>query len=217
MFLPASLPNQRCAAEIGLRGDVRLAVAARRHRVALVKCGSRLGAPLTHLDHTPSPLGQQGAFSALLSAFSGALVLGEMTKKSALRHGPIVLVRGAGPSRQGTEKGPSRALRAPLSYAAALPLAATRLPNRASWALPSAQVLRPSPAAAFCKGRPSVRPVTSPIASLTRANADPSTNLTSAAQSRCRIRLNHPAQHPLLRGFRVSLKTQKDTPCSRKS
>jgi hypothetical protein len=62
-----------------------------------------------------------------------------------------------------------------------------------------------------------VQRATSPIASLTPANAAPSTDLTFAAQSARRTRFNHPAQPPLWRGIRVSLKTQKDTPCSRKS
>ncbi|NYI28319.1 hypothetical protein GGR94_001975 [Sulfitobacter geojensis] len=62
-----------------------------------------------------------------------------------------------------------------------------------------------------------VQRATSLFASLIPANADPLTNRTFTAQPARRTRNNRPAQHLLWRGFRVYLKTQKDTPCSRKS
>ena len=217
MNLPVSTPNQRCTAEIAMCVDARLEVPALRHRVDLVHCGSRLGAPLAHLDHTPSPLGQQGAYPALLSSFSGAMVLGEVKKSSAPHHGRNVLVCGVDPSRQGIKTCPSHASQPQSCYAPVLPLAATRLPSRALAGRPLAQGPQLSPVAALRRGPRSARQAISPIAISIPENVANTAlrNNFAARPARC-TRSQRPAQQSLLQGFCVSLKTQKDTPCSRK-
>lgn len=225
MNLPARPFNQRQTAETALFRAACLGFAAECSNVDFAETRA-LSVPFSgQQNHTSSPLGQQGKFAALLPSFLGgdcplaAIVPGEKTKPSAPGMEPCAAFRVvcADTSRQGTEKCPSNPLLQRSSCAPALLPAVTRLPNRALLAPLSAQVRRQSPAAAFCKGRPSARLATLPIANSIRANADPSTDLTFTAHSARRTRFNHPAQQPLSRGIRVSLKTLKDTPCSKKS
>lgn len=225
MNLPAAPLHQRLTAETGPSCAAGLGFMRLCSNVGIADGGVPQGPLSGYLNHTPSPLGQQGACVALLPLFFGGLpplagtALGEKTKPSAPGAEPHAMFRvvGAGTRRQGTEKCPSNPLLQQPSYVQVLPPVATRLSNRDSLARLSGQGPLRSPAAACCRARPSVRPAISPTASLTRANADPSTSLNFAARPLRRTRFNPPAQLALSRDFRVSLKTQKDTPCSRKS
>lgn len=221
----ATFENQRHAAEILPVYPAGLGFSQRFVRVDYGDGVTSPGASLPYRNHTLFPLGQQGATIALLPSFSGAhcpigaVASGGKTHKSAPDTEPRAMFRVAcvDTSRQGTEKCPSNPSSSPAPFAPLLPPAATRLSNRGLSAQPSARGPQRSPAAACCKAQPLVQRATSLFASLIPANADPLTNRTFTAQPARRTRNNRPAQHLLWRGFRVYLKTQKDTPCSRKS
>lgn len=216
MITPAYLSNQRQPAGFAAPVGAPLADVVFGLTVDDTKCGSPVGSPFVHLDHTPSPQGQQAAQAVLLPSFFRDPAGGRRAIPSApgAAHHACSQVSVAGKSRQGTARCPSRNSRLRPCYARALRPAATRWPNKALAVPPSAQVLPRSPAAAFCKGRPSVRRAISPIASSTPANV---ANFPSAARlTRC-TRSNDPAQPSLPRGFRVYTKTKEDTSCSRKS
>ena len=213
MNLPACHPNQRYAAEISALCAEPLVVSAACWSVTDVNSDSSMASPLTHLNHTPSPLGQQGVSTSLLPSFSGAFVLEGVTQSSAPAHGHCLLVSGAEPSRQ--EAGTCSSNR-PLSSprcARALQPAGPRSPNKGLAAQPSGQGPQQSPAAALPKVRPLAQRATSPTATSTPADV---ANLSPAAFMR-RTPFHTPAQLRLLRGFCVYPRPQKDTPCSRKS
>ena len=175
-----------------------------------------------HQDHTPSPLGQRVVPTALLPNFSGGRVglkTGHQRTKVAANSGwgETHRVGQASKSSEGSGTclfGKSFLVAPP---ALALRPAAITLANK-PWAVASlARVLRRSPVVAFCKARPSVRPATSPIASLTPANVAGTDPLKTSHRLNFRhLNLAYRAA-PADAVLRVSLKTQKDTSCSRKS
>lgn len=141
--------------------------------VRAARCGAPFASPLAHLDHTPSPLGQRGVAPPVLPPFFGHVGSGGNDHRFAApawEHNERFRV---GPAHKSSQE--NRSCLSKTQFASSLPAlalrpAATQLPNKASVARPSARALRPSPAAASCKARPLVRPVTSPIASLIPTN-----------------------------------------------
>lgn len=189
--------------------------------------------PLLHRDHTPSLSGQRVKPSALLPDFSKCRGK-EETQATKRKPGITRVVRQLDKSSEGTGiclfgtsfwgSQPARPLRH----------VATPSVNRPLAAVPSVRVPQRSPAAALSKVLPSVQRATSLIASLTPANVaatDPARNhprlktrpnLGSRRHDSCAA-FGHFHSHiahraaPAVAVLRVSLKTQKDTPCSRKS
>lgn len=195
-----------------------LASAAASFSVSDVERDSRWGPSSTHLNHTPSPQGQYDTAPFVLPRFFGLLRRGAGITKTAsgAEHLGRSGVGSAKESRQGTFICPSRNFHSPLPHAQVSRLAVTPSRNRGLAALPSARVPRPSPAARSFRGLPSVPQATWPTASSTPADVTDLTRRARALTPR-RTRSSHPARHLPLRGFCIHSKTQKDTPCSRKS
>lgn len=136
--------------------------------------------PFAHQDHTPSPDGQRADTLALLPDFSGGRGMDpvgwyigwyDRTKNAAKREpGQTGRAWQAHKSSEGTGICLFETLFLVWPPALALRPAATLWANRPLAAVPLALVPLRSPAAAFCKARPSVRRATSPIASLIPAN-----------------------------------------------
>lgn len=192
--------------------------------------------PFAHQDHTPSLCGRHAYILALLPDFLGRRGvgpnIGRNKTKHAAAHEPGSTRRGgkACDSSEGTGLCLCEISFWRLPLARALRPVATHWANRPSAGESSVRVPRRSPAAALSRVRPSVRQATSPIASLTPANVagtDPSTSnhrLITGSRARFRavgpvVRHSSHAHRAALADavLRVSLKTQKDVPCSRKS
>lgn len=226
MFAPLPLAFARSSADFSARGALGLALGADLDRVKPAEGAIKEFAPFAHQDQTPSPYGQHDVPPIVLPVFSqnGCGLDGQAQDQSggaepldACRVGP------AYKSSEGTGRCPSNISFSALQLAVGWPLAVTRLANRRLAARPLARALRPSPAAALRKGRPSARLATSPIATSTPANATEPTLIFAVAADRpdrpatsAPAYLN-PAQPSLRQGFCVFLKTQKDIPCSTKS
>lgn len=218
MFLPSDLPGKRVMADFP-KADNALLV--RGTNCATVNPVGRVfskGASSTHLNHTPSPQGQYSTAPCVLPRLFATCAGKGMGTWPASAPEPLARFRvgSAGKSRQGTRTCPSEQSSSPRSPAPGLRPAAIRWANRHLAVPPLARGPRPSPAAALHRARPSARPATSPTASFTPASV---TDPFSGARgfSARRPAMSTPARFAPSRGFRVSLKTQKDFPCSRKS
>lgn len=221
MMIGAKSPNpsrnRRLCADGTDRGFYRLAKCnfARRLDPALV-----LYCTLVDLVyHTPSPPGQQASAPSLLPHFSA--LCGGGGEKRGLREGSAEQMEPGRvalsiKSSEGRTTCPSRKPFSSWRPAVHWPHAATPSESRPSAARLSVPVPQQSPVAASRRVPRSVRPVTWPTASSTRAGV---TNTFSQAQA---LRLPFqttvtPAQNLLSRGFSVAQMTKKDLPCSRKS
>lgn len=215
MIMRAQSLDQRSSAEIRPAETELLVESILSISVGCATCDSPAGSPIVHLDHTPSPQGQQEAPTSLLPPFSGVCGLGGMTKSSAPSAELLPSLRVVRVSTQdnGAVKCLSETSSSPLQPARVLPRAVTRLPNRASAVPQSVPALRRSPVAVSPKARLLGQRATSPTANSIPAVANP---ITVARFAR-RTRPLDPAQRLLSRGFCIEVKTQKDTTCSRKS
>lgn len=225
MKLPVQSGIQRCLADFALPGAMGFPGARPWANVGGEGGADHTGALPSHIDHTPSPFGQQRVVP-LLPVFSRP---GDpWGKKAETRREPargcrVVVSKtrkeGTGTCSSKQNLHPDRPAMSfwPLRPAARLRPAATTSVNRPSRAVPWAPVPQPSPAAACCRARQSAQGRTWRIANSTPASAAP-TDLTRFQRlSGAKIRSTDPAQHMLRRGFCVFTKTKKDSACSRKS
>lgn len=215
MIARAAASDQRSSADIRRIETEPLVESIQSISVRCTRSDSPAGSPIVHLDHTPSPQGQQEAPTSLLPRFFGVCSLGDVTKASApfAERFPALRVVCASTQNDGAATCQSEISFLPLPPVQALQLAATQLPNRV-WAVqPWAPVPRRSPAAALRKARPLGPRATS----LTASSIPASANLISVARPARRTRPLDPAQLMLSQGFCIPVKTQKDTTCSRKS
>jgi len=226
MFAPLLPAFARSSADFSAWGASGLALGADLDRVGPAGGATKNHALCAHQDQTPSPYGQRTVPPNVLPVFSRRWrgLDGQAQDRPGCAE-PLGACRvvPAYKSSEGTGRCPSNISFSALRPAAVWPLAVTRLANRRLAARPLARALRPSPAAALRKVRPSVLRATSPIASSIRASAtDPSLIIAKTAgrvirPARLAPAYLNPAQPSLRQGFCVFLKTQKDIPCSRKS
>lgn len=235
MLSPDSHAFQQSLADLSAQVTRALAQASVCVNVLQAADKAPLVKSAAHQDHTPSPFGQRVVATALLPNFWVGCVgldTGQHKIKIAANRGQdkTCCIGQASKSSEGSGTCLSKT-----SFLASSPVAALRpvvIPsaNRPLAAVPSARAQQHLPEAPLFKGRPLVRQVTSPIASLTPANAAGTNTHTIHHRLNFRPRMayrcaslvfgySHNANRaaPADAVLRVSLKTQKDIPCSRKS
>lgn len=219
-MLPAGSLNQRLLADPRRLGAMGLAVLPSCGRVDGVEGLPQTGRDFSDPSNTPSPFpqGQCSHVDGVLPFFSRVDRCGGGVTATARDSGARAEGRtDSGVSRrQGRPACPSKRFQLqPFSVRASRP-AATLWVNRRSVALPSVPEPRRSPAGVLPKGQRLALLEMSPSASSTQTSVAKRT-FRLRGDAPCTTRSHPPAQHLLQRGFRVSLKTQKDTSCSRKS
>ena len=235
MLLPEFLPFQRSLADF-LTTSMHCLAGSR----VCVSTDDATGnaswvASVVHQDHTPSPLGQRAVPMALLPNFLGrrmGLNLGHQKIKIAVSvgQGTSRRVGQADKCSEGSGICLFETSFLASSLVVASRLAATPSANRPLAAVLLAQGQRRSPVARSFRGPLSARRATSRTASLTPASvaATDAHTTNNRLNSRPRVaiccigpsvRHSHIANRAAMVDavLRVSLKTQKDIPCSRKS
>ena len=209
--------NQRSTADWPWRKKQCLAQATRFVRVPGATNGIFKGLFVVCRNHTPSPNGQQISPLVLLPAFSrnGTVSVSQSAALPELERSRGVCRLNK--SSEGKQQCRSEKQSSPLVHALASWPAATRLANRLSQAARLVPVQPSLQAAAWYKARPSARGRTwSPVRpnSLNANNliAGPVTDRVGASPA-----LRSPARQLLRRGFCISCKTKKDSPCSTRS
>lgn len=216
MNLPRPISDQQHLAEIRSAATEPLVVSTSSQSIGLTTHDSFHESFFVHLDHTPSPPGQQDALASSLPPFFETVVLGDtkkVSKPSAVQNRTFRAGRFGKSTRGKAECLFRNSHSSPCCAADWSPVAIPLVNKR--WAVPRlVRASQPSQMAASRRARPLGPQATSRTANSTRANV---TNTFSAARIACRPASFYPARLAPLRGFSVLPKTQKDTACSRKS
>ena len=231
-----SNPFQQSLADFGIRQKSGLARGSDWVSISFASGNPPRVPTDAHQDHTPSLCGQRADRVVSLPDFFAGWGMGpevgqNKTKNAALHElGKAQQYGQAYKSSEGTGICLFGTSFWGSPHVQALPLAATLWANRPLAVASSARVPQRSPAVASFKARQSVRQAISPIVSLTPANVAgtdtrrPFHRLTSGDRAQNRpvsLGIGHSthAHRAALAdaALRVSLKTQKDSPCSRKS